>query len=242
MTKTKISKVAKELNVAMSTVIDFLHTQNISVDDNPNARIEESVVDILRKKFKTDQAIKETAAQVASERQTKKNESKPQPAPEPVEIKPSVEPINSPKIVGHIDLDKKGNPVAKKPEPKPQPKPEPKPQPKPAPAQAPKKKPEPKPEPVVEKKPEPKPQPKPEPKPADKKPETKPQPAHESKPEVKAEPKKETEEIFTLKSEAQAGPTLNIVGKIDLDSLNQSTRPKKKTKEERRNERNAKSC
>ena len=114
MTKTKISKVAKELNVSISTVIDFLHTQNISVDDNPNARIEEDVVDILRKKFKTDQAIKENAAQVASERKTQKNESKPQPVTEPVEIKPAVEPISTPKVVGHIELDKKGNPVAKK--------------------------------------------------------------------------------------------------------------------------------
>ncbi|MDE6369012.1 MAG: translation initiation factor IF-2, partial [Muribaculaceae bacterium] len=32
---------------------------------------------------------------------------------------------------------------------------------------------------------------------------------------------------------------INVVGKIDLDALNQSTRPKKKSKEERRNDRNA---
>ncbi|MDO5395875.1 MAG: translation initiation factor IF-2, partial [Bacteroidales bacterium] len=35
------------------------------------------------------------------------------------------------------------------------------------------------------------------------------------------------------------GPTLNIVGKIDLSAINQSTRPKKKTKEDRRKERAA---
>ena len=35
-------------------------------------------------------------------------------------------------------------------------------------------------------------------------------------------------------------PNLNVVGKIDLDSLNQSTRPKKKSKEERRKEREEK--
>ena len=246
MTKTKISKVAKELNVSISTVIDFLHTQNISVDDNPNARIEEDVVDILRKKFKTDQAIKENAAQVASERKTQKIESKPQPVTEPVEIKPAVEPISTPKVVGHIELDKKGNPVAKKTEPKPEPKPEPKaeakPQPKtqPKPEPAPAKKPEPKPEPKqVEKKAEPKPLPKPEPKQVEKKPEPKPQPVVENKPEAKPEQPKEGEEIFKLKSDTQAGPSLNIVGKIDLSSLNQSTRPKKKSKEERRNERNA---
>jgi len=36
------------------------------------------------------------------------------------------------------------------------------------------------------------------------------------------------------------GPTINVLGKIDLDSLNQNTRPKKKSKEEKRKEREAK--
>ena len=38
-------------------------------------------------------------------------------------------------------------------------------------------------------------------------------------------------EIFTLKSEAKLAPKVNVLGKIDLSALNQSTRPKKKTKE-----------
>ena len=37
-------------------------------------------------------------------------------------------------------------------------------------------------------------------------------------------------------------PKVNILGKIDLSSINQSTRPKKKTKEERRKEREDKSA
>ena len=47
-------------------------------------------------------------------------------------------------------------------------------------------------------------------------------------------------EVFKLKIEQNAAPNLNVVGKIDLDSLNQSTRPKKKSKEERRKEREEK--
>lgn len=46
-------------------------------------------------------------------------------------------------------------------------------------------------------------------------------------------------EVFKLGNTKQ-GPQLTVVGKIDLDALNQQTRPKKKTKEERRNERIAK--
>ena len=44
-------------------------------------------------------------------------------------------------------------------------------------------------------------------------------------------------EIYTLKSEAKMAPKVNVLGKIDLSSINQSTRPKKKSKEERRKER-----
>ena len=62
-----------------------------------------------------------------------------------------------------------------------------------------------------------------------------------------SEKKNDTEEkkggedkIFTLKSEHRIAPKVNILGKIDLDSLNQSTRPKKKSKEERKKEREEK--
>ena len=78
--------------------------------------------------------------------------------------------------------------------------------------------------------------------------------AKESKPEVKEskpEAKEEktasqpvaaqpaaTNTVFTLKSEQKfAANEPKVLGKIDLSSLNQSTRPKKKTKEERRKER-----
>lgn len=47
--------------------------------------------------------------------------------------------------------------------------------------------------------------------------------------------------VFTLKSEKKMSPNEpKVLGKIDLSSLNQSTRPKKKSKEERRKEREEK--
>ena len=45
--------------------------------------------------------------------------------------------------------------------------------------------------------------------------------------------------VFTLSS-SELKTSINVVGHIDLDSINQSTRPKKKTKEERRKEREEK--
>ena len=61
--------------------------------------------------------------------------------------------------------------------------------------------------------------------------------------ETPAPEKAETEtELFQLNSDKKImnTPKVNVLGKIDLDSLNQSTRPKKKTKEERRKEREEK--
>lgn len=63
----------------------------------------------------------------------------------------------------------------------------------------------------------------------------------ESKPSDAVKDKEENK-IFTLKSEKKLTPKVNVLGKIDLDSLNQSTRPKKKSKEERRKEREEKAA
>lgn len=52
---------------------------------------------------------------------------------------------------------------------------------------------------------------------------------------------REGSKIFTLKSEKKLAPKVNVLGKIDLSSINSSTRPKKKSKEERRKEREEKS-
>ena len=61
MPKTKISKVAKDLNVALPTVIDFLRSKNISVDENPNTRIEDDVVQLLMSEFSKDKVKNQTA-------------------------------------------------------------------------------------------------------------------------------------------------------------------------------------
>ncbi len=47
MARIKISTVARDLNVALPTVVEFLRGKNITVDDNPNARIDEDVADLL---------------------------------------------------------------------------------------------------------------------------------------------------------------------------------------------------
>ena len=211
----KISKAVKDLNIGMQTARDFLKKNNIEVDDNVNARISDDAYNLLIQKFKPAMQQKKAAEQIIHDRKEEKAAiAAEKKRREAEEIKSEVV-IQKPKVVGKIELDTKGNPVAPKPADTPAPEPE-----------------------VKEEKPQ---QPAPVAAPEAPKAETKPQPQPE-----KAEPQPEKEEPTapqqvnitpqpTANAPLMQGP--KVVGKIDLDALNQSTRPKKKTKEEKRNER-----
>ncbi|MDD6832305.1 MAG: translation initiation factor IF-2 [bacterium] len=211
----KISKAVKDLNIGMQTARDFLKKNNIEVDDNVNARISDDAYNLLIQKFKPAMQQKKAAEQIIHDRKEEKAAiAAEKKRREAEEIKPEVV-IQKPKVVGKIELDTKGNPVAPKPADTPAPEPD-----------------------VKEEKPQ---QPAPVAAPEAPKAETKPQPQPE-----KAEPQPEKEEPTTPQQvNITPQPTANaplmqgpkVVGKIDLDALNQSTRPKKKTKEEKRNER-----
>ena len=284
MARIKISKVARDLNVALPTVVEFLRGKNITVEeDNPNARIDEEVADLLIKEFESDKNQKNKSQELTNTRVKPKAAPAPKPAPAPAptgEIKVESQ-INRPKILGKIELDRHGNPVRPKPEvheapkapaapamtaaseaPKaaPAPAPEVKEAPKAAPAaeKPAEKAPEaPKAAPVAPKAPEKAPEKAPKPAAPAPKPAapaaSAPAPAAEAPakaPQAPAAPKAEAPkpavpakpadpEVFSL-GLPQDRPTINVVGKIDLSAINQSTRPKKKSKEERRNERIAK--
>ncbi len=51
MPRTKISKVARALNIGLQTAVDFLDKKGISVDTNPNTKIDESAVMLLVKEY-----------------------------------------------------------------------------------------------------------------------------------------------------------------------------------------------
>ena len=213
----KISKAVKDLNIGMQTARDFLKKNNIEVDDNVNARISDDAYNLLIQKFKPAMQQKKAAEQIIHDRKEEKAAiAAEKKRREAEEIKPEVV-IQKPKVVGKIELDTKGNPVAPKPADTPAPEPE-----------------------VKEEKPQ---QPAPVAAPEAPKAETKPEPQPQQE---KAEPQPEKEEPTTPQQvNITPQPTANaplmqgpkVVGKIDLDALNQSTRPKKKTKEEKRNER-----
>ena len=213
----RLNKVLTELNIGLQTAVDFLKAKSslgeIKDDANVNTKITDEQYEALVKEFKGDKDVKTQAGMIFPKKKEKpKKELKPEPEMEEVKE----EPRQTFTPLGKIDLSQVGKPAKPKEEPK---KPEPV-APKEEPAQ------------VVVKE-EPKPVPQPQAEPVSMVEQTK-----EVEPEM--EPVAEEPEVFKLKTEQKAVPNLNVVGKIDLDSLNQSTRPKKKSKEERRKEREEK--
>ncbi len=236
MAKTKISKIAKDLNVSLPTVIDFLRKRNINIDESPNTRVEDDVVALLMSAFKSDKDLKNRSSQITTER--KENRAK--AATSAKEEAPKEEPLTTvsqkPRILGKLELDSKGNPIVRTPEATPAPEPKTEAAPTPAPKaevaptpKAPEATTETPKAPITPKEtPKEAPEtPKAEAASAPKAPETPITPTAAPAAEV---PK---EEIFTIERTAPA-PSLNIVGKIDLEALNQNTRPKKKSRDERR--------
>ena len=239
----RLNKVTRDLNVGISTAVEFLRKKGYEVEENPNAKITDEQFDLLRQEFSTDKDLKAKSDQFILGRKEKDKEKvKPAVAiqgyePEPEKAKQKFKPI------GKIDLDKLNKP-AKHAETKPaaeqvkvevkvkeevrQPAEEPvvaKPKPvEPAPVAE---------KTVVEQQ---------APAPEKKQVETPVQPAPvvEAPAPVKQEPvddeQDEGDGIFRLKTDVKVSK-LNVVGHVDLDQLNTSTRPKKKSKEERKKER-----
>ena len=264
----RLNKVVKELGVGLQTLVDYLEKKGVTVDANPNTKIEDDAYELLVDRFSTDKNLRNTVLQRQTEKEQEKvkrdkekaaaKEKKAQEVIKtevPDEIKPQF------KTVGKIDLEAKPKPAAKTGKPKPaateaktkeQPKKE---TPKTAPAQP--KEPakaedQPKQEmPAAAKAASAPAKPQPETPQAEVKTaepvKAKETPAETPKaeapaPQTETADKKETkpaEEVFRLGTTPTiSGP--KVLGTIDLSSINENMRPRKKTKEEKRKEREEK--
>ena len=227
----KLFTLAKELNVGIGSFKDSLEKKNV-LDVNtitPNTRVPREVAEQLIAEHGKGMgkaeiaALLDTLSGAAAKPAPAKPAAKPEapaaePAPAKVKHIETVVPEDrrpSLNIKGSIATEKKAEakPAAKA-------KAEPKPKPEPAPAPAPKVE---APAPKAEPKPESKPAPAPAPAPA----------ASAAKPEPKAAPAAEEPTVrepeIYRPSTPSAGISFNVVGKIDLSSINDNTRPAKKS-------------
>ncbi len=272
----RLNKVTRDLNVGITTAVEFLQKKGFTVEANPNTKITDEQFDLLKKEFSTDKDLKIKSERFSQERQSKDRnkasvaidgyEENAQEKAKPEEIKTVIPEDVRPKFkpVGKIDLDKPGQWSVTAPE---------------------KEKEREETEKVIEEKkveesapvavetfqpvlegqeevkPEPESMSQPE---ANATSETQAASIAEKESEIAAQVELESKEekrveassiSATEEPEAKEEPAedkifkihqpefvskINVIGQIDLAALNQSTRPKKKSKEEKRKEREEK--
>ena len=131
--KIRLIRAAKEFNVGLSSITDFLHRKGIEIDSSPNTPIDADTYAILEKEFGKNRPNGNELDTVREKMNKKSSVSiEPEVAPQPKEEKRTIEvkdEVVQPKVLGKIDLTPK-----KKVEPAPAPKAEVKAEPKPTPA------------------------------------------------------------------------------------------------------------
>lgn len=127
----RLNKVAKELNVSVSTIVDFLASKGHPIDANPNAKVEENIYNLLLSEFQAEKSEKEKSLKVIigkekresitleeAQKVTPKKEDelvdkeeiiiktvKVEPVDIIEEVKAAIPETKQPTVVGKIDLD-----------------------------------------------------------------------------------------------------------------------------------------
>ena len=49
-----MSKIAREFNVGINTIVEFLHKKGYDIDSNPNTKVTDEIYDILVEEYSSD--------------------------------------------------------------------------------------------------------------------------------------------------------------------------------------------
>jgi len=263
----RLSKLAREFNVGIHTIVEFLHKKGFDIDSNPNTKVSEEAVQLLEKEYKIDISLKKESEKISLKSNRPKKEvisidepetsEEEEETPEKEEEKPkAASEVKKEKkeVTSEVKKEKTEEPQEEKPVSKPEEKPVSKPEeklkvvgkidldtvskPRKEEKKEEKKKEEAKPVEKTEAKKEPEKEVK-----AVKEEKTKPEVKSEEKPAAKPkvepekEKKKEEKTENLIETEIPKVDEVKVVGKIDLKNINQKTRPAKKTREEKEKER-----
>ena len=99
----KLIQVQRKLNVGINTVVEFLRSKGVEVEDNPNTRISDEQYSMLVKEFGKETSTSKTAKPSEIDTEDKKNAGS-----SSMEIKTEIPEELRPRIVtkGHINLNK----------------------------------------------------------------------------------------------------------------------------------------
>lgn len=101
---SRLGKVAGELNVGMSNLVEFLAKNGHTIELSPNSKIEPEQFELLRKEFAADQNLKEQAKMTTVVREKRetislRDKDEPEEIHEPVqESKPTPTPVSAPVV------------------------------------------------------------------------------------------------------------------------------------------------
>ena len=227
MGEIRLNKIIRTYNIGLQSLVDFLNSQGVEVDANPNAKISDEHLGAIEKQFGKDLEMKKASEKVDIKLTEilEKTSRRQQEASREEEFD---EPVRETVIKSNVFT-----PVEPRPEPKPEPKLEPKPEPKPEPVPEPEPvvpTPEPAPEPVPEPEPEPVPEPvveepAPEPEPEVEIPEE--TPATTPAEEVPVESQPESEVKQDEKASGENAPGFKVLGKIDMSQFEKKSGKKR---------------
>lgn len=130
----RLSKIAREFNVGLSTIVEFLHSKGIKMSSDPNAKLTDEDYALVAKEFSSDSEVKKESSLVDLKNSRKKKETisidhagnlssgedeTEQEEDEFISVKDEVKFENKIKIVDRIDLNSERK--APQPEIKPEP-------------------------------------------------------------------------------------------------------------------------
>ncbi len=102
----RLNKVTKECNVGLQTAVEFLQRKGFTdVESNPNAKISEEQYQLLLNEFAGDKGLRSEAKQMQQQRQEEKEKEAQRKRQQQELIKAQAGKLQGPKILGTIDLD-----------------------------------------------------------------------------------------------------------------------------------------
>ncbi|MDR2910710.1 MAG: translation initiation factor IF-2 [Bacteroidales bacterium] len=127
----RLSKLAREFNVGIHTIVEFLHKNGFDIDSNPNTKIDDVALRLLEKEYKIDISLKKESQKINTKSNRPKNEiilidgekDKSTKEPEIKHVAEIFQKIQHPqikfgeegiKVLGKIDLDSINKPKKEK--------------------------------------------------------------------------------------------------------------------------------
>ena len=117
----RLSKIAREFNVGLSTIVEFLHEKGIKISSDPNAKLSDEDYALVAKEFSSDSEVKKESTMVDLKNTRKKKETvsiddmgniqEKSEGDEFISIKDEVKFENKIKVIDRIDLNQPHKPV-----------------------------------------------------------------------------------------------------------------------------------